>query len=65
MVWDRREAALGLEALRDAVARLLTDALVPEPLLSVSAGAGPEILSTKAATSPSGPSKSETGGPAG
>ena len=65
MVWDRREAALGLDALRDAVARLLTGALVPEPLLSVSAGAGPEILSTKAATNPSGPSRSEPGEPSG
>ena len=51
MAWDRREVARGLSALREAVARLLlAEAVLPEPLLAVSAGTGPRSLSTKATT---------------
>ena len=51
MAWDRREWAHGLNALRDAVARALAVELVhPESLLAITAGVGPEILSTKAGT---------------
>ena len=65
MGWDKREAAQGLEALREAVARLLAEAVAPEPLLAITAGVGPEILSTKAVADASGAGKPETGGPEG
>ncbi|HET9422266.1 MAG TPA: sigma-70 family RNA polymerase sigma factor [Nocardioides sp.] len=63
MAWDRREFARGLDALRDAVARLLAvEAVYPEPLLAITAGVGPEIHATKATTE-SG--STTTGGPDG
>jgi RNA polymerase sigma-70 factor, ECF subfamily len=62
-VWDQREVARGLSALRETVARLLmAEALVPQPLLAVTAGVGPEILSTKAVAGSGG---TEVGGPDG
>jgi RNA polymerase sigma-70 factor, ECF subfamily len=54
MAWDRHEVALGLDALREALARLLVaepslaGPVGAERLYSVTAGAGPEVLSTKA-----------------
>ena len=70
MAWDRREYAHGLSALREAVARLLVvEAVFPEPLLAITAGTGPEIVSTKATTdatsATSGTSGSTVGGPDG
>jgi RNA polymerase sigma-70 factor, ECF subfamily len=63
MAWDRREVALGMDALRAAVARLLAvEPLRAEPLLAVTAGVGPEILSTKAGT---GDDDVKVGGPDG
>jgi len=51
MAWDRREYAHGLSALRVAVARLLVvEAVLPEPLLAISAGTGTEIAATEATT---------------
>jgi RNA polymerase sigma-70 factor (ECF subfamily) len=62
MAWDRRECAHGLNALRDAVARLLAvEAVYPEPLLAITAGVGPEIHATKATTE----TGSAVGGPDG
>ena len=63
MAWDRREFAYGLNALRETVARvLLAEAVLPEPLLAVSAGTGTESPSTKATTGSSAP---QVGGPDG
>jgi RNA polymerase sigma-70 factor (ECF subfamily) len=50
MAWDQREVARGLSALRDVLAHaLMVESLVPQPLLAVTAGVGPEMLPTKAA----------------
>ena len=63
MAWDQRELTRGLDALRDAVARLLTiDAVCPEPLLAITAGVGPEVHPSKATTESTG---TTVGGPDG
>ena len=63
MAWDRDEVAHGLTALRAAVARLLAaEPLLAEPLFAVTAGVGPEILSTKAVA---GGEAAKAGGPGG
>lgn len=63
MAWDRDEVAYGLRALREAVARLLAaEPVLAQPLLAVTAGVGPEILSTKAVAGDGG---AKVGGPDG
>jgi RNA polymerase sigma-70 factor, ECF subfamily len=64
MVWDPREVTQGLIGLREAVARLLlAESLLPQPLLAVAAGIGPEMLpnTSKAASG----TESQVGGPDG
>ncbi len=62
MVWDTGGVAQGLIGLREAVARLLlAESLVPEPLLAVAAGIGPEMLPSKAVAG----KESQVGGPDG
>jgi RNA polymerase sigma-70 factor (ECF subfamily) len=64
MAWDRRECAHGLNALREAVARLLViEAVHPEPVLAITAGVGPEIHAIKATTEGGG--GTTVGGPDG
>jgi RNA polymerase sigma-70 factor (ECF subfamily) len=64
MAWDPHEVTQGLTSLREAVARLLlAESLLPQPLLAVAAGIGPEMLpSTSKATSGVEP---QVGGPDG
>jgi RNA polymerase sigma-70 factor, ECF subfamily len=63
MTWERREVAHGLNALRAAVARLLVvEPIRAEPLLAVTAGVGPEILSTKAGSGEDGVKVGGSGG---
>ena len=62
MVWDAGGVAQGLTSLRDAVARLLlAESVLPQPLLAVAAGIGPEMLPSKAITG----ADAQVGGPGG
>ncbi len=62
MVWNSGGVAQGLTSLREAVARLLlAESLLPQPLLAVAAGIGPEMLPSKAVTG----SDAKVGGPDG